>query len=80
LVLLAAGGLRVARVAFGRPKVAEELINERLLKRSHGMLELFGYGAVARFLKHAIPREKIETWEKEGAGSRRGLIAGAEAS
>jgi hypothetical protein len=62
--------------------VAGELIKEGLLKRSHGMLEVFSSG-FARFLKYAIPREEIQAWEKEGAGSRRAslrtslLIAGA---
>lgn len=62
--------------------VARELIKEGLLKRSHGMLEVFSSG-FARFLKYAIPREEIQAWEKEGAGSRRTslraslLIAGA---
>jgi hypothetical protein len=56
--------------------VAEELINEGLLKRSHGMLEVFSSG-FARFLKYAIPSEEIQAWEKEGkegAGSRRASL------
>jgi hypothetical protein len=62
--------------------VTEELVNEGLLKRSHGMLEVFS-GGFAKFLKYAIPRKEIQAWEKEGAGSQRAslrmslLIAGA---
>ena len=62
--------------------VAAELIDEGLLRRSHGMLEVFS-SRFARFLKHAIPHEEIQAWEKEDAGSRRAalrtsvLIAGA---
>ena len=44
-----------------------------LLTRSHGMLEVFS-SEFARFLKYAIHREKIQTWEKEGAGSRRASL------
>jgi hypothetical protein len=53
--------------------VAGELIKEGLLKRSHGMLEVFSSG-FARSLKYAIPREEIQTWEKEAAGSRRASL------
>ena len=62
--------------------VAREMINEELLRRSHGMLEVFS-ARFARFFKYAIPNEEIHAWEKEGAGSLRAalrtslLIAGA---
>jgi hypothetical protein len=53
--------------------VAEEQINEGLLKRSHGMLEVFSSG-FARFLKYAISGKRFKPGEKEGAGSRRASL------
>jgi hypothetical protein len=52
--------------------VAEQLINEGLLKRSHGMLEVFSSG-FARLLKYAISREEIRAWEIRGSAAK-GLI------
>jgi len=53
--------------------VVQELIKDGLLKRSHGLLEVFSSG-FARSLKYVISREGIRTWEKEAAGSRRASL------
>ena len=47
--------------------VANELVKEGLIRRSYGMLEI-GSAEFAKFLKSAIPRERIKRWEMQAMG------------